>query len=900
MPPANDPDKELKACLDGLPHPRWKRIEQLMNPTDGTAPAKPTYLNFNALGAKMKTWSMNFGDVDHCLKMGGIFKTFGQDCAPFIHFEGLGTTMRQLVAGDNLEELKGIVALHKDKGQNPRELPPGAHWALLSFASYLGRHQIVKYLLGKDGCFPVKLIDEVDQQGCTALIWAAASGSVETVKVLLDHNADLNTMWNEKESPLMIAACRGHAKVVRCLIDRDADVNMVDANADRHGPGWGPVQKACWWGHDEVLAELLLEHKHNPGMDKTLRASAKLQGHDHIIELLDGRRGPRSFPRVSVKLFLGGAGNEADLRREVRTVLSNSLQSHDVQFSDVAVPEIEAVDAPKKGKIAHCEIRIRSSTVVGIWRDLKKHISDKDSPIRKSAKLGSDPENSVCTISWPMSKMTDKLAAKMAEEIKKNEDPALEVRGKKNPLADLDLKNAPGEILQTAVVSIDESVQLYAGITKELETSESDAMIKLRAIASQGRFFVEEMQAAEEAIQAAIAGKLKGEGALGEKLRPLAKRNTKLDEVLKKYDWNGTDFDKPPKLDALLKALQADRDAKDDAEDDQEEKAETFLRMISTLMPRAEAHKKELGEDVCEHFQTTDDQKRYEAGFRKGTEKNEHQDAAKPDFTSKVTAEPAVRRRVSLSESFIHFCPQEPAPAAVLLAPQFTPRAKQAKKEEVKEEATKEAASASKGVPEVRKAAQLAQKKLKGLLVPKTEWAAADLNDTNAIPHGDPQREIRDQGLVLGGCCTDPGIKSAARIREKANEQNPEAPDYTRITDISRLGANFETVDALFTCIQSVCKVAEICWIDNKFRAPSALGYSDVSIGIRITMPGEKSHICELQLSVDKMFAAKKGPGQAHYEKMRSSLADLHIPAHMQDSLLRFIISMLDEVEGDG
>ena len=80
-----------------------------------------------------------------------------------------------------------------------------------------------------------------------------------------------------------------------------------------------------------------------------MRAAAQLQGHTHIVELLDNKRGPRSFPRVCLKLFLGVAGgNEADLRREVRTVVSNSLRRHHVQYGDVAVPEIESLE--KKGQ----------------------------------------------------------------------------------------------------------------------------------------------------------------------------------------------------------------------------------------------------------------------------------------------------------------------------------------------------------------------------------------------------------------------------------------------------------------------------------------------------------------------------------------------------------------------
>lgn len=813
MPGLADPDKELKACLDNLPFPRWKRANKVIAGTcqQYSQPAKPTYLNFNALGGKIKTWCMT-GDAKHVLEMVGVFKAFNNDPVPFLDFEQLCITMRHLVAKDKLQELKDMITLFKQNGQNPRQLTLGSKWTLLTFASYLGRGSIVDYLTGKEGCFPAKLIDDVDPQGCTALIWAAVSGSADAVKVLIDRNADVNNLSGTKESPLMLAACRGHTSVVRTLIDREADVNIVDAN------GWGPIQKACWWGHDGVLGELMLEQKYSERLEKTLRAAAMLQGHTQVLELLDGKRGPRSFPRVSAKLFLGLAGgNERDIRKEVRTQVANTLKVHRVQFSDVAVPEIEAApESAGKGKIVSCEIRILQSSVVGVYKDLKQLLEEAGSPLRKSSKLQVDPERCTVQITWPISKISGALSVKIAEELKKQEE--ITPRGaKKDTSTQFDLKNAPTKIIQTVVESVQESVALYNEVTKMLETSEPQAMAKLRDMVSKGRFFVE---------------------------APYVKEGNE-DEA----------------------------EVSEPESDDDAEKEEDAKQMLSTLMPVTEAKDKGLIEDICEHFQTTDVQKRFVAQFEKLKAEKRRQQALMANSDS---------------------------PTAMLLAPTFAPDPKKPKSETQENEADSKAANTNNTLPQVRRAAVLAQKKLKALIVGKEskEWTDAVLNDPNAVPLGDPQREVRDVGVVVGGVATDPGIKGAARIDEKAKSRNAEAPNYCQIIDICRVGMNFATVDSLLACVQQLVAKADICWLDNKFRTPSALGYQDVNIGVRITLPGEKSHICEVQLSLDAMFAAKMDTGHALYEKMRSSLADLNVPAPMQDPLLRTIISMLDQVEG--
>jgi len=75
------------------------------------------------------------------------------------------------------------------------------------------------------------------------------------------------------------------------------------------------------------------------------------------------------------------------------------------------------------------------------------------------------------------------------------------------------------------------------------------------------------------------------------------------------------------------------------------------------------------------------------------------------------------------------------------------------------------------------------------------------------------------------------------------------------------------------------------------------LGYQDINIGIRITLPGEKSFFCEVLLSLDKMYGAKADVEPSLYKKMRSCLADLHIPETMHNALVRSINLEFEHVE---
>jgi len=118
----------------------------------------------------------------------------------------------------------------------------------LMYAAYYGKSVIVKYLLenGADVNIAQKGI------GDTALYMAAQRpDGLELVRMLIEHNADVNKVCSDGSTPLIIASQMGHTDIVKYLHEDGADVN-----AKLEGGGT-PLHLAAQGGHLKICGYLM-------------------------------------------------------------------------------------------------------------------------------------------------------------------------------------------------------------------------------------------------------------------------------------------------------------------------------------------------------------------------------------------------------------------------------------------------------------------------------------------------------------------------------------------------------------------------------------------------------------------------------------------------------------------
>eukprot|EP00026_Physarum_polycephalum_P017727 Phypoly_transcript_19050.p1 GENE.Phypoly_transcript_19050~~Phypoly_transcript_19050.p1 ORF type:complete len:135 (+),score=22.87 Phypoly_transcript_19050:77-481(+) len=98
-------------------------------------------------------------------------------------------------------------------------------------AAKKGEDEVVKeYLTDKE--FNITP-HEVDATGETALHWAARTGMISTVELLLSHGAKVNAKDTSGETPLHKAAWRNQTETVEVLIEHGASIDETSKDGKK-------------------------------------------------------------------------------------------------------------------------------------------------------------------------------------------------------------------------------------------------------------------------------------------------------------------------------------------------------------------------------------------------------------------------------------------------------------------------------------------------------------------------------------------------------------------------------------------------------------------------------------------------------------------------------------------
>lgn len=159
------------------------------------------------------------------------------------------------------------------------------------------------------------------------------------------------------------------------------------------------------------------------------------------------------------------------------------------------------------------------------------------------------------------------------------------------------------------------------------------------------------------------------------------------------------------------------------------------------------------------------------------------------------------------------------------------------------------------------------------------------------------ERLVLDGLLAYADEALDPGAKKRQRVIDKARFKYQDQcgrPQFDRVRDIARMALQFDTAEALLRVLPRIYDVFDVVEVENRFANPTALGWMDITLLVRMRLTGGDIHIAELQVQLNE-FANERRQAHKHYKTIRSVIPSMGVRAEHVDAVQRLI---LDAIEG--
>lgn len=139
--------------------------------------------------------------------------------------------------------------------------------------------------------FDKAIVNERDNINARALTWAAFSGQIDTVKLLIERGADINAGGTNDKPPLTWAIESGRRDVAEFLLKKGASLDVRDSS------GSTPVDYAKRAGNDEMLALIdarLMEMKEYEKLNgEKAKEEVSKSVTSHNLEMLKKKQPPK-------------------------------------------------------------------------------------------------------------------------------------------------------------------------------------------------------------------------------------------------------------------------------------------------------------------------------------------------------------------------------------------------------------------------------------------------------------------------------------------------------------------------------------------------------------------------------------------------------------------------------